>query len=445
MLLTSALRDATADFLLHGYRFTGRLRASSDDPKADRRVPVRMLGDGALVVRGARGVELFYDDDAIKRDGAMPETVSGGLFGEGSVHGLDDQQHRIRKAMFIRAAMDQDAVARLLEDSHGEWQRHIDEVWGRGHSGSVYDAAVGVYGRSILRWAGIDTSRRTATRIAQHEAEIVDGFAVVGPAYLLGKWRRHTCDEWFTARVRRARAGEISPPAGSAFDLVLQHVDADGEPLSDHLAGVELQNVIRPTIAVARFAAFLALAMHEHPQWRERIFDEARERDGTRGGPLATAFGEEVRRYYPFVPLLPGVARRGLVFDGAPVTEGERVLLDIYGTNHDERHWPSPHTFDPRRFLGTGEERSAHFVPQGGGHAETGHRCPGEIITVGLLAQTASELSQLDAFLAGGQRLSFRMSRMPTMPASGVVFTRASRRGPSRTAGHSGRAVSQTP
>lgn len=428
MLLATRLRDATADFLLHGYRFTDRLRASSSDPKAPDRVPVRFLGEDALVVRGARGVELFYDNELIRRADAMPDIVSGGLFGEGSVHGLDDEEHRVRKAFFVKAATDTDAIAELLEDCDEEWERHLEQEWLLGRSGSVYDAAVGVYGRSILRWAGIETPRGTATRIARREAEIVDGFAVLGPAYVLSKWRRRGCDRWFTDRIARARAGEVSPPAGTAFDLVLQHREVDGKPLSDHLAAVELQNVIRPTIAVARFAAFLALAMHEHPQWRERIFTETCERDSTIGGRLATAFAEEVRRYYPFVPLLPGVARKDLTFDGAPVEEGERVLIDIYGTNHDERHWKDPGTFDPERFLDTGEVFSEHFIPQGGGTVESGHRCPGEMITVGLLAQTAAVLSRLDAWLEGGQDLSFRMGRMPTMPGRGVVFSRASRR-----------------
>src|SRR5690606_4644598 len=174
--------------------------------------------------------------------------------------------------------------------------------------------------------------------------------------------------------------------------------------------------------------AFMALAMHEHPQWRERIFDETRERASTTDGPLAIAFAEEVRRYYPFVPLLPGVARKDLSFDGVPVAEGERVLIDIYGTNHDERYWTAPDRFDPERFVETGEMFSDHFIPQGGGLVETGHRCPGEMITVGLLAQTAAELSQRAAWLERGQDLSFRMGRMPTKPGRGVVFSRAHRR-----------------
>ena len=50
----------------------------------------------------------------------MPTMVGGGLFGKGSVHGLDDDAHRHGKAMFVSALMDPRAVARLLETSAQE-------------------------------------------------------------------------------------------------------------------------------------------------------------------------------------------------------------------------------------------------------------------------------------------------------------------------------------
>ncbi|MDN5569746.1 MAG: cytochrome P450 [Propionibacteriaceae bacterium] len=427
MALPALVNDKTPDLLRLGYRFTDRLRADSDDPRAPSRVPLRLLGEDALLVRGAEGVRLFYDDTAIKRDGALPTLFSGGLFGKGSVHGLDDEAHLVRKQLFVRAAMDDDAVATLMADARDAWGRHIDNVWTAGWEGSVYDAAVEVYGRSILRWAGVRTDDVTATRLARDEALIVDGFAVVGPAFVLSKLKRRQCDAWFTHLIRRARAGTYPVRESSALDLVLQHTDADGQPLSDHLAAVELQNVIRPTIAVARFAAFAALALHTYPEWRGRISDEVVERGSTIDAPVAVAFAEEVRRYFPFVPLLPGVARRDLTHEGVHVAKGQRVLLDFYGTLHDQRHWDTPDRFDPHRFLGTGEVFAEYFIPQGGGEVETGHRCPGEKVAVGLLALTVAELARLDYELPP-QDLSYEMTRMPTAPRDGVVLARVRRR-----------------
>ncbi|WP_420175434.1 cytochrome P450 [Luteococcus sp. OSA5] len=421
----SASKDRTLDFVTQGYLWTTRLRAGSSDAQASRRLPIKVLGSQALLVNGEEGVRLFYDQDRIQRSGAMPKVVGGGLFGKGSVHGLDGDQHRVRKAMFIRAAMDRPRVDALLADAQQEWQK-IVELWLQGEKLSVYDAAVLVYGRSIVRWAGLQVDDQTLDWIATTQAEIVDGFAVVGPAWLRTRKDRETMDEWFTEQVRKARAGEIEVADDSPFRMVLDHVEADGSTMDDHLTGVELQNLIRPTIAVARFAAFAAVALAEHPQWRDRIRAETSERGTTIEGPVATAFAEEVRRHFPFVPLLPATARKDFVFEGQQVRKGQKILLDFYGTNHDEASWERPNTFDPQRFLDDPSHReSDHFIPQGGGTAETGHRCPGEWIAVGQLALTVAELAQLTMEMPADQDWS--MTRMPTAPKDGALPTSVSR------------------
>lgn len=414
--LTTApvIRDHLLDLLIKGYDFAEDLRARSDDPRRGTRLPLRALGGDALLVRGVKGVELFYDDDLVQREGAMPGFVGGGLFGKGSLHSMDGEAHRNRKATFVRAVMQPEAVADLLRRSEQEWADAIREHWALGGTASVYDVAVEVYGRALLAWAGVQTDRETATRISHWEADIVDGFAVVGPAWVRTQINRRRCDAWFTEQVQAARAGRFTPREGSAFALILAHRELDGQPLSDHLAAVELQNAIRPGIAVARFAGFLALALHEHPQWRERIAAED-PGSGQLGGEVATAVSEEVRRFYPFVPLLPAVAKVDLEFEGVSVRQGDRILIDILGTNHDEREWERPEVFDPERFLGTGAAFSEAFIPQGGGVVETGHRCPGEAVTVGLLAQTAAQLSALEARVERDS-LEWSASRLPTGP-----------------------------
>jgi fatty-acid peroxygenase len=101
------------------------------------------------------------------------------------------------------------------------------------------------------------------------------------------------------------------------------------------------------------------------------------------------------------------------------------VLLDLYGQNHDPALWGDPYAFRPERFLtqdGVVREIGAfELVPQGGGDPRTGHRCPGEQITVGLLSALAVRLARLDADVPD-QDLSIPLHRIPAKPRSGVVL-----------------------
>src|SRR3712207_8731320 len=80
---------------------------------------------------------------------------------------------------------------------------------------------------------------------------------------------------------------------------------------------------------------------------------------------------------------------------------GALPIFDLYGQNHDPALWGDPYAFRPERFLtadGVVREIGAfELVPQGGGDPRTGHRCPGEQITVALLAALAVRLARLDA------------------------------------------------
>ena len=76
---------------------------------------------------------------------------------------------------------------------------------------------------------------------------------------------------------------------------------------------------------------------------------------------------------------------------GPPVLKSRRVLLDLYGTNHDSRYWDDPERFDPERFLGEEPQRFA-LVPQGGGDPAVHHRCPGEPIATRLMIVALDQL-----------------------------------------------------
>lgn len=411
------LHDDAPGLLLHGYDLGARIwrRAAA----GARSAPMRLLGDDAILVRGAAGVAAFYDGDRVRRHGAMPAIVQETLFGHGSVHSLDGDEHRHRKATFVDVAYDDAQVARLEPLLECEWRAVLD-AWSAGDETSAYDAAVGALGRAIMRWAGLPGTADARTRWAARLAQIVDGFGVpYSPEHLLSTANRLWSDRHARSLVEAVRSGSLTPDAGTALHAWSWHRDAAGELLPARTAGIELQNVLRPTIAVARFVAFAAKALHDHPEWRARIADESAQRRALVGGPLATAVAQEVRRTAPFVPMLLAWAAAPIEVDGERVEAGDRIVLDILGTNTFEAEWSDATAFAPERFVDVQDfEAIEAFVPHGGADVRSGHRCPGEKIAIAGLAAAVAALSDprvriLDAGLDVSRR------RMPTKPRSG--------------------------
>ncbi|WP_324273672.1 cytochrome P450 [Blastococcus brunescens] len=175
---------------------------------------------------------------------------------------------------------------------------------------------------------------------------------------------------------------------------------------------MELLNIVRPTTAVAWFAAFSGHALIRWPENRKRLAD---------GDPeFALAFAHEVRRFYPFAPFIGGRAPREVEWDGVRIPENSMVLLDLYGQNHDPALWDDPYAFRPERFLDR-EIGAYELVPQGRGDPRTNHRCPGEQLTVALVAALATRLARLDVDVPE-QDLTISLRRIPARPASGVVL-----------------------
>jgi fatty-acid peroxygenase len=220
-----------------------------------------------------------------------------------------------------------------------------------------------------------------------------------------GRWQ---LGRWAERVVRDARTGVIAPPPGSVLHAVSTR-PVDGRRLAPQVAAAELLNFVRPTVAVTWFVAFAGLALAEHPEWRERVrSDQA----------AARAFAHEVRRRYPFVPVLAARTRSRQSVLGVPLRRGGLVVLDVHGTTHDPQVWPDPETFDPERFRHGSVDPDA-LVPQGGGDVRTGHRCPGEDVTLTMIEVAVRSLAAQPYALAEPHP-SWDLTRMPTRPADGV-------------------------
>ena len=412
------LQDDAPKLLTQGYGFGvsiwERARAGA------RAVPMRLLGRSALLVRGAEGVATFYDSDRIARHGAMPAIVQETLFGHGSVHSLDGAEHLHRKATFVDVAYEDAAVEALRPLLEREWDVER-EHWLSGGERSAYDAAAGVFGRSIMHWAGLPGTDAALTRWAGRLAQIVDGFgAPYSPSFALAAANRAWSDRHARQLIEAVRAGTLDAPKDSALHAWAWHRDEQFELLPANLAGIELQNCIRPMIAVARFVAFAAKELHDRPEWRDRVAESVAGRaTGPASDPAAVAFAQEVRRTAPFVPVLPGWALADIEVDGETVAEGGRVVLDILGTNTDEQSWTRPHEFDPSRFLGVDDyEAIESFIPHGGASVQRGHRCPGEKLAIAGLASAVATLSD-PRLRVLDEGLEVNRRRLPTKPRSG--------------------------
>jgi len=222
------------------------------------------------------------------------------------------------------------------------------------------------------------------------------------------------CERWTAGLIDEVRSGRLAPGEETALHVVAMHEDLSGNLLPPSIAAVELLNILRPTVAIARFVTFGGLALHEHAQCRQPIMDGDND--------YLDRFVQEVRRFYPFFPFLAAYVRRDFDWNGYHFPQGRKVMLDLYGTNHDARMWHVPGEFRPQRF--TAEEIGEfNFVPNGGGDYRLNHRCPGEWITVALMKQALHLLTTAISYQVPPQDLAVKVTQMPTLPTSAFIIS----------------------
>jgi fatty-acid peroxygenase len=262
-----------------------------------------------------------------------------------------------------------------------------------------------VHAAAIQEWAGIPVGT-AAPGLARDLICVVDGFGSVGRRHVLARRARRRAEQWATRVIEGVRRGSLEVPADSAVAVIATHRDEHGHLLRPRVAAVELLNVLRPTVAVAYFVAFAAqqLALDSSTAHRLRTGDDA----------VYESFACELRRLYPFVPMLAAKVRRRTEYHGTVLPRGRRVLLDVYGTLHDPAYWRDAELFDVDRFHDEQADPFGYF-PQGGGDTAHGHRCPGERTTIELITVAARMLVQ-DVPALEGARIPVR--RMPTRPAA---------------------------
>ncbi|QDU80009.1 Fatty-acid peroxygenase [Polystyrenella longa] len=416
--------DSAFQFIQTGYQFI----PNECDRLETNIFETRFFGKKTICLRGPKAAELFYDETRFERKGVCPVRLVKTLFGKGGVQGLDDTDHRQRKEMMM-SLMSEERIDELSQHMH----KHLDQQsaqWETQNRVEILDAMHHVLSHAICEWCGIDPTQQDMEKVTQDMAMMVDGSGGVGPRHWKARRARKRGDRWAGQLIEQTRAGKLNPPEDSALWVFAKHQDRKGNLLPAQVAGVDLQNIIRPTIAIARWIMFAVHAMHTQPQ----AFQELKANSDI---DAADRFGEEVRRYYPFFPMVAARTRSAFEWNGYEFPAKTRVFLDLYGTTHHPHYWSNPDDFIPDRFL-SDIDRKFTMIPQGGGDYHQNHRCAGEFITRRLLRDAVRYMADQVDFEVPAQNLSISMTRIPAEPADRMLLSNVRKRVPSDTPAYVG-------
>jgi fatty-acid peroxygenase len=403
--------DTTFTFLRDPYQFISKKCRSF---RSDVYI-TRLMFHKTICMSGPNAAELFYDNNRFIRKDAMLMKVQKTLVGKGGVQSLDGTVHQTRKAMFM-SVMTRERVANLNELTAGMFQTYALR-WANAPQVVLYEQFQEILTRTACTWVGIQVLNGDVKKRTRQVSALFDAAGAIGPRHWKARLDRRKAERWLAALVSDVRANQITVPHDSVIRTVANFRDLDGHLLSPKVAAVELLNFIRPTAAVSVYMVFIAHALHRHPECRQRLVANDDE-------DYLTSFVQEVRRFYPFFPAVMARVKDDFDWEGYHFAKDTPVILDLYGTNHDERTFQAPDTFNPERFKNWDNSNPFRFIPQGGGNPNEHHRCAGEQVTIELMKTATKFLTkQIRYEVPSNQSLAIDMARLPAMPESKFIIS----------------------
>lgn len=401
--------DSTLALLRDGYDFISKRcqRYHSDV------FVTRLLFQPTICMQGAETAQIFYDPDRFVRKGAMPKRVLKTLLGQGGVQGLDGDDHRHRKQMLM-SLMTPQRIEQLVAVTVNQWQSAIRR-WEQMDRVVLFPEVREILCRAVCTWSGVPLQESEVKQRTQDLGAMIDSPAAIGIRHWQGRFARQRSEQWLGDLIEQVRHQQFEVAPESAFHVMAFYRNLQGELLDQRVAAVELLNVLRPTVAIARYIIFAALAIYEHPECRQPL-----QADPEHYGEW---FVQEVRRFYPFFPFVSARVKQNFEWQGYSFPQGRRVILDLYGTNRDSRLWEQPEMFRPERFR-TWDGSPFNFIPQGGGDHYHNHRCAGEWITIAIMKAVLQLLTTQMHYEVPKQDLRISLSTVPAIPKSQFVISR---------------------
>lgn len=370
----------------------------------------RMMLRPTICMTGEECAKLFYDETKFKRGGAAPSWIQKTLFGVGGIQGIDDEEHKRRKRMFM-ASMSPDSIESLGETFERCLEEEVDS-WRSSERIVLYTAMQKVLTRAVCEWAGIPLREEEVERRREELTALFDKAGGIG--HFKARRCRVRAENWIRGLIEELRQGPGEFSSDTPLAAVSFYRDSKGELLPSKVAAVEVLNLLRPTVALSVYITFAAHALHSYPECAEKLRSVGEEYDDL--------FIQEVRRFYPFFPSVMAKVRQDFEWKGYRFKKGWTAVLDLHGTNHDPRSWDQPQQFRPERFR---EQPGStySFIPQGGGEHMHTHRCAGEFLTVNLMRVALQFLTTRIGYDVPEQDLSISMTRLPALPRSQFVIS----------------------
>lgn len=395
-----------------GYGALEKLHEEANAPV----VKAKLLNQEVFAIYGQSAAKKFYDAKNFKRANAMPKPILKTLQGETGVQTLDGKEHLKRKGIFMDLM-----TPDRMEDYRKLLEKNLAEALNKQHGTfELYSLTKNVLFRTICTWSGINLGQLTEQEIDELANDQVAMFEGVNSAsnHLNGVAGRKKSEKWAQELLKEAREHPLDEDSNLALYVFAEAKDTNGELLPLETAAVELLNIIRPTVAITVWVALMGNALFNKKNVYQKLADNFDE--------LRDSFIEELRRYYPFFPMIPAISIQDVEVDGYIIPKDSWVVLDIYGTNHDTRSMEDADTFKVDRFVGKTKKVSYdeeyEMIAQGGGDFRKMHRCAGEWITLHTLRVFSDKLINDYSFSVPEQDWTIPMDQFPTYPHSKVLL-----------------------
>lgn len=373
-------------------------------------IKTRLLLQRAYVIKGHEAARLFYNNEYFRRKKATPKRFQKTLFGEGGVQGLDGEKHLQRKSMFMQH-MNDESLQRIESLFATNWNKAQKE-WARHENIVLFHEAEQVLFKTACEWTGVPFDGEDAGKLTSLLSAMIDASGGVGWRHYKGRHARSKAEHWLKQIIIEVRHGKRKVSSDSVLKNFIYTTDTTGNLLPSGIVAVEILNLLRPIVAIARYIVFIAHALHKNADYAEKLKVHKE---------LNHWFVQEVRRYYPFFPFVAAKTVKSFNWHKVHFKKNTRVLLDLYSTNHDDNLWPEPDKFNPYRFQGNNID-SFNLIPQGGGDFNTNHRCAGEWITIRIMEKSLDLLVNQMKYTVPPQDLSIAQNRIPAIPESRFII-----------------------